>query len=122
MGAVNPQVNLGSSGYSISLNNSDNVVLTKSLSAGFNVGHIQQEVYGESVSATHFSAIMNYRFLKPLWGTVVVYAGVNDQATDAGNLGAGLVAGANFNKRWSNFELDGTLLIRRIHRRYWPRR
>ena len=59
-------------------------------------------------SATHFSAIVNYRFLKPLWGTVVVYAGVNDQATDAGNQGAGLVAGANFNKQWSNLELNGS--------------
>jgi hypothetical protein len=84
------------------------VVLTKSLSLGFNVGHIQQEVYGESVGATHFSAIVNYRFLKPLWGTVVVYAGVNDQATDAGNQGAGLVAGANFSKQWSNLELSGS--------------
>jgi hypothetical protein len=107
-GAVNPQVNLGSTSYSISLSNNDNVALTKSLSAGFSIGHIQQEVYGETVSATHFSAIANYRFLKPLWGTVVVYAGVNDQATDAGNQGAGLVAGANFNKRWSNLELSGS--------------
>ena len=95
-GAVNPSVNLGQTSYSISLSNNDNVVLTKSLSAGFNIGHVEQEVYGENVSATHFSAIINYRFLKPLWGTVVVYAGVNDQATDAGNQGAGLVAGANF--------------------------
>jgi hypothetical protein len=107
-GAVNPQVNLGQSSYSISINNSDNVELTKSLSVGVNIGHIQQEVYGESVGATHFSAIVNYRFLKPLWGTVVVYAGVNDQATDAGNQGAGLVAGANFNKQWSNFQLTGS--------------
>jgi len=108
VGAVNPQVNLGSSSYSISMSNSDNLVLTKRLSVGFNVGHIQQEVYGESVGATHFSAVVNYRFLKPLWGTVVVYAGVNDQATDAGNQGAGLVAGANFSKQWSNLELTGS--------------
>jgi len=81
---VNPQVNLGTSGYSIAMSNFDNVALTKSLSAGFSVGHIQQEVYGETVSATHFSAIVNYRFLKPLWGTVVVYAGVNDQANEGG--------------------------------------
>jgi hypothetical protein len=111
VGAVNPQVNLGTSSYSISMSNFDNVVLTKSLSAGFSVGHIQQEVYGESVSATHFSAMVNYRFLKPLWGTVVVYAGVNDQATDAGNQGAGLVAGANFSKQWSNFELERKLRL-----------
>ncbi|MGB9084633.1 MAG: hypothetical protein WCC46_08435, partial [Terriglobales bacterium] len=108
VGAVNPQVNLGTSGYSIALSNFDNVALTRSLSLGFSVGHIQQEVYGETVSATHFSAIANYRFLKPLWGTVVVYAGVNDQATDGGNQGAGLVAGANFSKQWSNFELSGS--------------
>jgi hypothetical protein len=107
VGAVNPQVNLGSSGYSIAMSNYDNVALTKSLSAGFSVGHIQQEVYGETVSATHFSAIVNYRFLKPLWGTVVLYAGVNDQANDGGNQGAGLVAGANFSKQWSNFQLSG---------------
>ncbi|MFY9676462.1 MAG: hypothetical protein WB817_10265 [Terriglobales bacterium] len=107
-GAINPQVNLGTSSYSISLSNSDNVAITKSLSVGFNVGHIQQEVYGETVSATNFSAIVNYRFLKPLWGTVVIYAGVNDQATDAGNQDAGLVAGANFNKQWSNLELSGS--------------
>ncbi len=108
VGAIAPQVDLGKSSYSISLNNSDNLVITRSLSAGFNVGHVQQEVYGHDVSATHFSAIVNYRFLKPLWGTVVLYAGVNDQATDAGNQGAGLVAGANFSKQWSNFELDGS--------------
>ena len=108
VGAVNPQVNLGSSGYSIAMSNYDNVALTKSLSAGFSVGHIQQEVYGETVSATHFSAIVNYRFLKPLWGTVVLYAGVNDQANDGGNQGAGLVAGANFSKQWSNFQLSGS--------------
>ncbi|MGB8784086.1 MAG: hypothetical protein WCD02_13290 [Terriglobales bacterium] len=108
VGAVAPQVNLGQSSYSISLSNNDNLVLTKSLSVGFNVGHIQQEVYGESVGATHFSAIVNYRFLKPLWGTIVVYAGVNDQATDGGNQGAGLVSGVNFNKQWSNFELSGS--------------
>ena len=108
VGAVNPQVNLGTSGYSIAMSNFDNVALTKSLSAGFSVGHIQQEVYGETVSATHFSAIVNYRFLKPLWGTVVVYAGVNDQANEGGNQGAGLVAGANFSKQWSNFQLSGS--------------
>ena len=108
VGAVNPQVNLGTSGYSIAMSNFDNVALTKSLSAGFSVGHIQQEVYGETVSATHFSAIVNYRFLKPLWGTVVLYAGVNDQANEGGNQGAGLVAGANFSKQWSNFQLSGS--------------
>jgi hypothetical protein len=108
VGAVNPQVNLGTSGYSIAMSNYDNVALTKSLSAGFSVGHIQQEVYGETVSATHFSAIVNYRFLKPLWGTVVLYAGVNDQANEGGNQGAGLVAGANFSKQWSNFQLSGS--------------
>jgi hypothetical protein len=108
VGGIAPSVSLGQSSYSISMSNSDNVVLTKALSVGFNIGHIQQEVYGESVGATHFSAIANYRFLKPLWGTVVVYAGLNDQATDAGNQGAGLVAGANFTKQWSNFELTGS--------------
>jgi hypothetical protein len=107
-GAVAPQVNLGGNSYSIAMSNYDNAALTKSLSVGFGIGHIQQEVYGESVSATHFSAIVNYRFLKPLWGTVVVYAGVNDQATDAGNQGAGLIAGANFSKQWSNFDLSGS--------------
>ncbi len=108
LGAVNPQVNLGQSSYSISMNNYDSLALTKSMSVGFGIGHVEQEVYGETVSATHFSAIVNYRFLKPLWGTVVIYAGVNDEATDAGNQGAGLVAGANFSKRWSNFELNGS--------------
>jgi hypothetical protein len=108
VGAITPQVDLGKSSYSIALSNSDNVVLTRSLSLGFNVGHVEQVVYGENISATHFSAIVDYRFLKPLWGTMVVYAGVNDQATEAGNTGAGLVAGANFSKQWSNFELDGS--------------
>lgn len=108
-GGIAPQVNLGQSSYSISLSNFDNVVLTKSLSAGFSIGHVQQEVYGESVSATHFSAVVNYRFLKPLWGTVVVYAGVNDIATEQGNQGAGLVAGANFSKKWTNFEMGGSV-------------
>jgi len=108
IGGVAPDINLGTHSYSIAMSNSDNFVITKSLSVGFNIGHIQQEVLGESVSATHFSAIVNYRFLKPLWGTVVIYAGVNDQATDAGNLGAGLVAGVNFNKQWSKFLVSGS--------------
>ena len=95
------------------MNNYDNVALSKSLSVGFSVGHIQQEVYGETVSATHFSAIVNYRFLKPLWGTVVVYAGVNDQANEGGNQGAGLVAGANFSKQWSNLDLTELWLLAR---------
>jgi hypothetical protein len=107
-GAVSPGVNLGRSSYSIGLGNLDNVVLTKSLSAGFSVGYVQQEVYGRTVTATHFSGILNYRFFKPLWGTMVVYAGVNDQMTQAGNQGAGLVAGANFSKQWSNLELGAS--------------
>jgi len=107
-GAVSPGVNLGSSGYSVSMSNYDNLMLTKSLSVGFSVGHIQQEVFGHSVEATHFSAVANYRFLKPLWGTFVTYAGINDQATDAGNQGAGLVAGINFSRRWTNLETSGS--------------
>ena len=107
-GSIAPQVNLGTSGYSIALSNFDNYSIGKGLSLGFSVGHIQQVVYGETVSATHFSGLLNYRFLKPLWGTVVVYAGVNDQASEAGNQGAGLVAGANFTKQWTNFDLGGS--------------
>ena len=108
LGAVVPQVNLGQSSYSISFNNNDNLVLTKGLSVGFNIGHTQQEVYGHSVGATHYSAVVTYRYIKPLWGTVVFYAGANDQSTDRGNQGAGLVAGVNFNKQWSNFDLTGS--------------
>lgn len=107
-GAVVPGVNLGTNAYSVSLSNFDNVVLTKSLSAGFTVGHVDQHVYGETVSATHFSGVLNYRFLKPLWGSIVLYAGVNDQESDSGNTGPGLVSGANFNKQWSNFEVSGS--------------
>ena len=107
-GAVAPQVNLGQSSYSYSMSNYDNLVLTKALSVGFSIGHIQQAIFGETVSATHWSAIANYRFLKPMWGTLVLYAGVNDQATDAGNQGAGLVAGANFSKQWTNFDVGAS--------------
>jgi hypothetical protein len=64
---------------------------------------MQQQVYGVSVSSDHYSAIVNYRFQKPLLGSFLVYGGVNDQAADGVNQGAGLVAGANFSrniKRW----------------------
>ncbi len=107
-GAVSPQVNLGLNSYSIGLNNFDNLMLTKSLSAGFSVGHEQQEIYGRTVTATHFSGILNYRFLKPLWGSLVLYAGANDQMTETGNQGAGLVAGANFGKQWSNLDIGAS--------------
>jgi len=108
LGAVNPEVNLGVHSYSIALSNFDNVVLTKSLSAGLSVGHTMQRVYGETVSSTHASAVLNWRYFKPLWGTLVIYAGANDQATEQGNQGAGLVAGANFSKQWSNLDVNAS--------------
>ena len=107
-GAVAPEVNLGTNTQSLSLNNFDSFTITKSLGASFGFTHIQQEVYGESVSANHWTAVLNYHFVKPLWGAVAVYAGVNDQSTDAGHQGTGLVAGVNFDKRIVGFEWSGS--------------
>ena len=107
-GAVTPEVNLGTSSYSMSFSNIDNYAIGKGLSLGFDVNHIQQEVYGETIGATHWSAIVNYQFLKPLWGHLVFYAGVNDQAADGTNLGAGLIAGASFSKQWSTMDVSAS--------------
>ncbi len=97
-GSIVPQVNLGSGSHSLSFYNSDSFYILHNLSASFNFNRIQQEVYGTSVEVNHYSAILNYRFQKPLWGSFLVYGGVNDQAADGANQGAGLVAGVNFSR------------------------
>lgn len=75
------------------------------MNATFSFNRIQQNVYGESVAVNHFSGVLNYRFDKPLWGSFTVYGGVNDQSTDEGHAGTGLMAGVNFNRRVEGFDL-----------------
>ncbi|MGA8540779.1 MAG: hypothetical protein WB566_14850, partial [Terriglobales bacterium] len=106
-GSLAPQVNFGSQNHSLSMYNFDTFNVGKGLSATFNVNRTQQEVYGESVAVNHFSGIVNYNVNKPLWGAFNFYGGVNDQSTDAGHQGTGLVAGVNFNKRMLGFEWGG---------------
>ena len=81
-GSLAPQVNFGSQSHSLSFNNFDNLSITKDLTPAFDFGRIQQEVYGHSVAVNQCSAVLNYRFRKPLWGAFMFYGGVNDQATE----------------------------------------
>jgi hypothetical protein len=106
-GSVAPQVNLGNNSHTLSMSNSDTVYLRFNLSAGFNVSRIQQEVYGGSVAADQYSAILNYHFQKPLWGSVLVYVGVNDQAANGENEGASLSSGANFTRVIKSWQVGG---------------
>lgn len=103
-GSIAPEVNFGSQSHSLSMYNFDSLSIARGLSASFNVNRTQQEVYGESVAVNHFSAIVNYNFHKPLWGALNFYGGLNDQSSDVGHQGTGLVAGVNFNKRMGGFE------------------
>lgn len=107
-GSVTPQVNLGNNASSLSLYNFDTIQIYKGLSGTFNFNRIQQNVYGESLAVDHFSGVVNYHFQKPLWGSFTVYAGVNDQSSDQGHEGTGLVAGVNFNRTVKGFDLDGS--------------
>ncbi len=56
------------------------------------------------MAINHFSGIVNYNAHKVLWGSFNIYGGVNDQSTDAGHQGTGLVAGVNFSRRMVGFE------------------
>jgi len=103
-GAIAPQVNLGSHSHSLSVYNFDSLNVGKGVTASFGVSHTDQVVYNRSLSATHFSAVVNYHFQKPLWGSFTVYTGVNDQSSDAGHQGTGLVGGVNFDKRMLGVE------------------
>ncbi len=107
-GSVAPQVNFGSQSHSLSIYNGENLYIGKGLNVGFYFDRLQQEAHGESVAADHFSFIVSYNFHKPLWGAVNFYVGVNDQTTDAGHQGTGLVAGASFNKRMLGFDWSGS--------------
>jgi hypothetical protein len=104
-GSIAPQVDLGSNSHSLSMYNFDTLSIAKGLSASVSLNRTQQEVYGQSVAVNHFSGIVNYNVQKPLWGAFNFYGGVNDQSSDAGHQGTGLVAGVNFNKKIWGFEL-----------------
>lgn len=108
-GSIAPQVNLGSGSHSLSFYNSDSFYILRNLSASFNFIRMQQQVYGISVSSDHYSAVANYRFQKPLLGSFLVYGGVNDQAADGVNQGAGLVAGGNFSRNIKGWDVGASL-------------
>jgi hypothetical protein len=107
-GSVAPAVNLGGGNYSASFGNFDNFLITKHLSASFSFTRLQQEVYGESIGVNNWNAILNYRFVKPLWGTFVVYFGANGDTSDGSQPGTGLVGGINFNRQIEGFEVSGS--------------
>jgi hypothetical protein len=103
-GSVAPQANFGYNSHSLFFYNFDTLSIYKGLNASFNFNRIYQEVYGESIGVSHFSGILNFHMNKPLWGSFNIYGGVNDQSTDAGHQGTGLVAGVNFSKRLIGFD------------------
>lgn len=105
-GGVAPHLNLGAGSHTLQFSNSDTVYFRFNLNAGFNIQRTEQEAYGVSVSADHYSGVLNYHFQKPLWGTVLLYAGVNDEAADGANQGAGLTTGANINKKLKGWKLS----------------
>ena len=107
-GSQAQQLNLGSGNYSASFSNFDSLSITKSLSASFVVGQVEQHVYGENVGATHWSAVLNYSFRKPLWGSFLFYGGANDQTSDGVHRGTGLVAGVNFTRQMEGFDVSGS--------------
>lgn len=107
-GSVAPQVNLGGQSHSLTMYNFDSLNIYKNLDASFSFNHTQEVVYGQSVTLNHFSAIVNYHFQKPLWGSVEVYGGVNDAADNNGNDGTGLIAGVNFGRTMLGFDWTGS--------------
>jgi hypothetical protein len=107
-GSIAPHVNLGNGSHTLSFSNSDTFYFRFNLSAAFNASRIQQEVYGTSVAADTYSGILSYHFQKPLWGTMLIYAGVNDQAANGVNEGASLNAGANFSRLIRSFQVSGS--------------
>lgn len=106
-GSVAPEVNFGTHDTSLSLYNYDILNIAKGLSASFNFIRTQQEVYGQSAAVNHFAVVVTYHAEKPLWGAFNFYVGANDQSSDAGHQGTGLVAGVNFNKKMRGFDLSG---------------
>ncbi len=104
VGGIAPEINFGSNSHALSFYNFDTLQIVKNLSASFNFTRTDEEAYGQSVSVNHYSAILNYHFEKPLWGAFTFYGGVNDQSTDMGHQGTGLVAGANFDKTIKGIE------------------
>ncbi len=106
-GSVNTGVDLGANSHSLTMYNFDSIALYKNLDASVALNRTQEEVYGVSLTVNHFSAVVNYHFQKPLWGSVVVYGGVNDFADQTGNQGTGVIAGVNFARRQFGFEWDG---------------
>lgn len=97
-GSVASPVNLGAQSRQLSMYNFDSLSIYKNLNASFSVTHVQQEIYGQSLAVNHFSAVVNYNFLKPFLGSFTLYGGVNDQSTEDGHQGTGLTTGLNFDR------------------------
>lgn len=104
-GSTNAQVNLGNSSHLFSLFNQENVQIWGGLSGAFNFNHIEEFVYGQSISSNHFSGILNFRYVKPFLGSFVFFGGVVDQSSDAGHQGTGMVAGVNFERTIDGYDL-----------------
>ena len=106
-GSTLEAASLGNS-HSLSLSSFSTVGILPGLSAGFTASHTQQAVYGQSVSVNNFSAMIFYSFHKPFLGSFTVFGGANDQASNAGNQGAGLQAGLNFDRRIFKWDLGAS--------------
>ena len=103
-----PELNLGSGSHSLVFSNLDNIVIYKSLNAGITFLRTQQEAFGQSITANHFSAVLNYRYIKPLWGSVLIYGGIIDQSNESGHQGTGATAGVDFTRWFHGFEVVGS--------------
>ncbi len=122
-GSVAPQeLNLGSGSHSLVFSNLDNIVIYKSLNAGITFLRTQQEAFGQTVTANHFSAVLNYRYIKPLWGSVLIYGGIIDQSNETGHQGTGATAGVDFTRWFHGFEVVGSFGYDQDVRRFWPRK
>jgi hypothetical protein len=103
-GSIAPQVNFGYSSHALSMYTFDTLQIVKNLNGSVSFTRTEQTAFGRSLAVNHFSGVLNYHFEKPLWGAFTFYGGVNDQSTDDGHQGTGLVAGVNFDKRIKGIE------------------
>ena len=107
-GSVAPQVNFGSNSNSLSLYNYDILDIGKGFGVAFDFNRTQEEIFGQTVAANQYSVVLNYHFNKPLWGMFYFYVGMNDQTTQDGHQGTGLVGGVNFTRKIDAFDLNAS--------------
>jgi len=108
-GNVGTQVNVGTGSHELSFTNFDNLSLWKGIGVGLSASRTYETALGETVTSDHFSAVVNYHFIKPLWGSVLIYGGIIDQSNETGHEGTGVTAGVNVSHWIHGFDLSGSL-------------